>query len=79
MNIKLGEKIRTLRKQRNISQEVLSQYLGVLIYFCDFSRFYFDLPFFASDTAKASSARTEKGRVAPSLAASADYFTCTSS
>lgn len=29
MNIKLGEKIRTLRKQRNISQEVLSQYLGV--------------------------------------------------
>lgn len=29
MNIKLGEKIRTLRKQKNISQEVLAQYLGV--------------------------------------------------
>lgn len=29
MNIKLGEKIRALRKQRNISQEVLAQYLGV--------------------------------------------------
>lgn len=29
MNIKIGEKIRTLRKQRNISQEVLAQYLGV--------------------------------------------------
>lgn len=29
MNIKLGEKIRTLRKARNISQEVLAQYLGV--------------------------------------------------
>lgn len=29
MNIKLGEKIRTLRKRRNISQEVLAQYLGV--------------------------------------------------
>ena len=29
MNIKLGEKIRNLRKNRNISQEVLSQYLGV--------------------------------------------------
>lgn len=29
MNIKLGEKIRTLRKGRNLSQEVLAQYLGV--------------------------------------------------
>lgn len=29
MNIRLGEKIRTLRKQKNISQEVLAQYLGV--------------------------------------------------
>lgn len=29
MNIKLGEKIRTLRKAKNISQEVLAQYLGV--------------------------------------------------
>ena len=29
MNIKLGEKIRTLRKSRNVSQEVLAQYLGV--------------------------------------------------
>lgn len=29
MNIKLGEKIRALRKSRNISQEVLAQYLGV--------------------------------------------------
>lgn len=29
MNIKLGEKIRTLRKARNISQEVLANYLGV--------------------------------------------------
>lgn len=29
MNIKLGEKIRQLRKQKNISQEVLAQYLGV--------------------------------------------------
>lgn len=29
MNIKLGEKIRSLRKQKNISQEVLAQYLGV--------------------------------------------------
>ena len=29
MNIKLGEKIRALRKNRNISQEVLAQYLGV--------------------------------------------------
>lgn len=30
MNIKLGEKMRTLRKQKNISQEVLAQYLGVI-------------------------------------------------
>ena len=29
MTINLGEKIRTLRKSRNISQEILSQYLGV--------------------------------------------------
>ena len=29
MQIKLGEKIRSLRKSRNISQEVLAQYLGV--------------------------------------------------
>lgn len=29
MNIRLGEKIRTLRKTKNISQEVLAQYLGV--------------------------------------------------
>ena len=29
MNIRLGEKIRTLRKEKNISQEVLAQYLGV--------------------------------------------------
>ncbi len=29
MNIRLGEKIRTLRKRRNISQEVLANYLGV--------------------------------------------------
>lgn len=29
MNIRLGEKIRTLRKSRNISQEVLANYLGV--------------------------------------------------
>lgn len=29
MTIKLGEKIRTLRKQKGISQEVLAQYLGV--------------------------------------------------
>lgn len=29
MNIKLGNKIRELRKARNISQEVLAQYLGV--------------------------------------------------
>ena len=29
MNIKLGEKIRSLRKGRNISQEVLANYLGV--------------------------------------------------
>lgn len=29
MNIRLGEKIRTLRKRKNISQEVLAQYLGV--------------------------------------------------
>ena len=29
MNLKMGEKIRTLRKARNISQEVLAQYLGV--------------------------------------------------
>ena len=29
MNIKLGEKIKQLRKQKNISQEVLAQYLGV--------------------------------------------------
>lgn len=29
MNIKIGEKIRALRKQKNISQEVLAQYLGV--------------------------------------------------
>ncbi len=29
MNMKLGEKIRSLRKSRNISQEVLAQYLGV--------------------------------------------------
>ena len=29
MNIKLGEKIRALRKSKNISQEVLAQYLGV--------------------------------------------------
>lgn len=29
MEIKMGEKIRTLRKQKNISQEVLAQFLGV--------------------------------------------------
>lgn len=29
MNIRIGEKIRALRKQKNISQEVLAQYLGV--------------------------------------------------
>lgn len=29
MNIKLGEKIRSLRKRKNISQEVLAQYLGI--------------------------------------------------
>lgn len=29
MNLKLGDKIRTLRKTKNISQEVLAQYLGV--------------------------------------------------
>ena len=29
MNIKIGEKIRALRKARSISQEVLAQYLGV--------------------------------------------------
>ena len=29
MNIRLGEKIRTLRKSKNISQEILAQYLGV--------------------------------------------------
>lgn len=29
MNIKLGEKIKSLRKQKNISQEVLADYLGV--------------------------------------------------
>lgn len=29
MNLKIGEKIKILRKQKNISQEVLAQYLGV--------------------------------------------------
>lgn len=29
MNIRLGEKIRSLRKEKNLSQEVLAQYLGV--------------------------------------------------
>jgi len=29
MNTQLGEKIRTLRKSRNLSQEVLAQYLGI--------------------------------------------------
>lgn len=29
MNMKLGEKIRTLRKARNLSQETLAQYLGI--------------------------------------------------
>ena len=29
MNIKIGEKIRSLRKSKNISQEILAQYLGV--------------------------------------------------
>ena len=29
MNIRMGEKIRALRKQKNVSQEVLAQYLGV--------------------------------------------------
>lgn len=29
MNIRLGEKIRTLRKTKNISQEILAQFLGV--------------------------------------------------
>jgi len=29
MNMKMGEKIRSLRKSRNISQEILAQYLGV--------------------------------------------------
>ena len=28
MNIRIGEKIKTLRKARNLSQEVLAQYLG---------------------------------------------------
>ena len=28
-SMKLGEKIKTLRKQRNISQEVLANYLGI--------------------------------------------------
>ena len=29
MSIRIGEKIRSLRKQKNVSQEVLAQYLGV--------------------------------------------------
>ena len=29
MNVKIGDKIRSLRKSRNISQEILAQYLGV--------------------------------------------------
>ena len=29
MQIKLGEKIKSLRKEKNVSQEVLAQYLGV--------------------------------------------------
>lgn len=29
MNIRLGDKIRSLRKEKNISQEVLAQYLGI--------------------------------------------------
>lgn len=29
MNIQIGEKIRDLRKERNLSQEILAQYLGV--------------------------------------------------
>ena len=29
MNIRLGEKIRNLRKQNNLSQDVLAQFLGV--------------------------------------------------
>lgn len=29
MNIKLGEKIRSLRKAKNLSQEILAQYLGI--------------------------------------------------
>ena len=29
MNIRLGEKIRSLRKQKNVSQEILAQFLGV--------------------------------------------------
>ena len=29
MNIRIGEKIKTLRKARNITQEVLAQYLGL--------------------------------------------------
>lgn len=29
MSIRIGEKIRSLRKQKNISQEVLAQYLGI--------------------------------------------------
>lgn len=29
MQLKIGEKIRALRKEKNISQEVLAQYLGV--------------------------------------------------
>ncbi len=29
MNIKIGNKIRALRKERNLSQETLAQYLGI--------------------------------------------------
>lgn len=29
MNIRMGEKIRSLRKQKNVSQEILAQYLGI--------------------------------------------------
>ncbi len=29
MNIKMGEKIRSLRKEKNISQEVLANFLGI--------------------------------------------------
>ena len=29
MNVRLGKKIRELRKAKNISQEVLAQYLGI--------------------------------------------------